>query len=119
MKNLTIKKSFVLAVQLLLTVFSLVGAADAQPIVTVYNSSISPGEKIIVEFSGISNPASQDWISIYKIGTPNERYGEWYYLQGRGTGSLTFTAPNKKENKNLGCFLTGPQVDIRMSQKAK
>ncbi|MBI5639227.1 MAG: nuclear transport factor 2 family protein [Nitrospirae bacterium] len=79
------------------------------PSLTARQTEVQPGGQITVEFSGIQSPASQDWISLYKRGVPNENYGEWYYLKSQGQGSLTFKAPNEDGDYEFRLFLNWPQ----------
>ncbi|MDP2276831.1 MAG: hypothetical protein Q8K51_01270, partial [Nitrospirota bacterium] len=82
--------------------------AVAAPVITVNQTAAYPGEKITVYFSGIQNPAQQDWISLYRTGAPNEKYGEWYYLKGQSGGTLTFTVPNEPGEYEFRMFLNWP-----------
>lgn len=87
--------------------------------ITVNQTAAHPGEKITVYFSGIQNPAQQDWISLYRTGAPNEKYGEWYYLKGQSGGTLTFTVPNEPGGYEFRMFLNWPSggyKDVARSQ---
>lgn len=96
--------------------------AVTTPVLTVNQTAAYAGEKITVTFSGISSPAQQDWISLYKTGTPNEKYGEWYYLKGQSSGTLTFTVPNEPGEYEFRLFLNWPHggyKDAAMSRSIK
>jgi hypothetical protein len=80
----------------------------ASGVLTVDQTVAYAGEKITIRFSGISNPSQTDWISIYKLGTLNQKYGEWYYLKGHGSGVLTYTAPNEPGEYEFRLFLNWP-----------
>ena len=65
---------------------------------------------------------NQDWISIYKVGTPNQQYGEWYYLKGQESGTLSFTAPSEEGKYEFRLFLNWPDgqyEDVARSQIIK
>ena len=64
---------------------------------------VAPGEQISVTYSGAPGFDS-DWIAIYKAGAANEDYGEWYYLNGNETGTLTFTAPGEDGSYEFRMF---------------
>jgi len=57
-------------------------------------SAANPWDEIVVSYSGAPGFDS-DWIAIFSGGAENENYGEWYYLNGERSGTLTFTAPNE------------------------
>lgn len=59
---------------------------DLVPRLVASPTLLAPGEKIIVRFQGAPGDAG-DWIAIYSVGAPNERYGEWYYLGGEAVVS--------------------------------
>ena len=94
---------------ILLSLLSFPCCSKADPSITLHQTEVQPGAKITVEFSDIQNPIAQDWISIYKVGTPNEQYGEWYYLKGEKSGSLTFTAPYEEGTYEFRLFLNWPE----------
>jgi hypothetical protein len=71
-------------------------------------ASYAPGEPITLRFSGIRQPASQDWVSLYKVGADNQNYGEYYYLQRQANGELHFTAPQQAGNYEFRLFLNWP-----------
>ncbi len=55
---------------------------------------VAPGGEITVGYSGAPG-FETDWIAIYKAGAANEEYGQWHYLRGETSGTLTFTAPGE------------------------
>ena len=57
-------------------------------------AAVNPADKITVVYSGAPG-FDTDWIAIYRIGAANERYGEWRYLRGEKSGTLTFAAPQE------------------------
>lgn len=71
-------------------------------------SSVRPGDLITVKFSGVpGNP--QDWIALYPAEAPGERYGEWYFLEGKTEGELSFTAPEKEGDYEFRLFADWPE----------
>jgi hypothetical protein len=59
---------------------------------TVYSSN----EAIVVEFSGF--PGSKtDWITIARVGAPDDSYLSWSYTDGVRTGTHSFNALNPGE----------------------
>jgi hypothetical protein len=64
---------------------------------------VAPGEQITVTYSGAPG-FDTDWIAIYKVGAANENYGEWFYLNGNETGTLTFTAPGEDVSYEFRMF---------------
>ena len=67
-----------------------------------------PGDSIPLYFSGIASPASKDWISLYKVGDTNQNYGQYFYLQGKPSGSLKFSAPQQPGDYEFRLFLNWP-----------
>ncbi len=55
---------------------------------------VAPGGEISVDYSGAPG-FETDWIAIYRVGAANEEYGQWHYLNGETSGTLTFTAPRE------------------------
>jgi|GEM_PF-1090971 len=88
-------------------------------VLTVNQPAAYAGEKITVTFSGISSPAQQDWISLYKTGMPNEKYGEWYYLKGQSSGTLTFTVPNEPGEYEFRLFLNWPHGGYKDAARSR
>jgi hypothetical protein len=69
-------------------------AAGQQATISASPSVANPWDEIAVTYSGAPGFDS-DWIAMYKVGAANENYGEWSYLNGEKSGTLTFTAPNE------------------------
>ncbi|MEF3254455.1 MAG: hypothetical protein K6348_02645 [Deferribacterales bacterium] len=44
----------------------------AYPTITVNRATYSPGENIVIAFSGIYPASATDWISLYEVGATNE-----------------------------------------------
>jgi hypothetical protein len=88
-------------------------------VIIVDQTAVYAGEKITIRFSGISSPSQTDWISIYKVGTPNQKYGEWYYLKGQGSGVLTYTAPNEPGEYEFRLFLNWPAGGYNDAAKSR
>jgi len=65
-------------------------------------TTVSPGDTITVSFTA---PGYQnDWIAMYSVGADNTAYGEWSYLEGRTSGTLSFTAPSVPGNYEFRLF---------------
>ena len=62
--------------------------------ITASPPQVAPGGEISVDYSGAPG-FETDWITIYKAGAANEEYGQWHYLRGEKSGTLTFTAPEE------------------------
>ncbi|OGW36819.1 MAG: hypothetical protein A2Y97_06105 [Nitrospirae bacterium RBG_13_39_12] len=98
------------------------GIFSKTPALNAHQTEVHSGDKITVEFSGIQKPALQDWISIYRVETPNEKYGEWYYLNSQSKGVLVFTAPGETGEYEFRLFLNWPQggyTDVARSKVVK
>ena len=78
------------------------------PILQASPSLIKPGEKILLSFSGAPGNKT-DWITIYPVGAEETSYGEWYYLEGKINGELTYTAPQKEGNYELRLLANWPE----------
>lgn len=71
--------------------------------ITAYPRIVAPGGLIGVTYSGAPGFDS-DWMAMYEAGAANEDYGEWYYLNGNETGTLTFTAPVEDGSREFRMF---------------
>jgi hypothetical protein len=71
--------------------------------ITASPRMVALGGLITVVYSGAPGFDS-DWIAIYKVGAANDSYGEWYYLNGNESGSLTFTAPGEEGSYEFRMF---------------
>ena len=47
-------------------------------------------ERITLIWSGFPGATLTDWITIAPVGTPDDKYGEWTYLDGRQGGTVSF-----------------------------
>lgn len=83
-----------------------VGAEE--PTLTASPSSVRPGDFITLKFSGAPGN-TQDWIGLHPVDAPSARYGEWYYLEGKTEGELSFTAPEKEGDYEFRLFANWPE----------
>ncbi|HNR57390.1 MAG TPA: hypothetical protein PLJ69_10075 [Methanothrix sp.] len=79
------------AVSILLIAVSSLGMGQT---ISASPSVANPWDEIAVSYSGAPGFDS-DWMAIYRVDSANEEYGEWYFLNGNKSGTLTFTAPNE------------------------
>lgn len=69
-------------------------------------TTVSPGKVFTVTYTA---PGYQgDWIAMYAATAKNEAYGEWHYLEGKTSGTLTFTAPLQPGEYELRMFQDWP-----------
>ncbi len=54
--------------------------------------SFSVNEPITIEYFNLPG-YNQDWITIVSAGSPDNKYGEWFYTGGKKNGSYTFSNP--------------------------
>ncbi|MBN1524744.1 MAG: hypothetical protein JW904_09685 [Spirochaetales bacterium] len=57
--------------------------------VTTAKKVYSSDENINIEYSGFPGN-DQDWITLVKSGDSDKTYGEWFYTEGKKSGSYTF-----------------------------
>lgn len=88
------------------------GLGGAKAVLEALPSQVKPGEKITLRFSGTPGN-NTDWISIYPVGEKSENYGEWYYLEGKTRGELTFTAPQQEGEYEFRLFASWPEGDYK------
>lgn len=81
---------------------------QAGPSLSIEGDRFAPRDTVIVTFSGIAAPAKQDWIGMYTMDAPNEKYGEYYYLKGMASGKVRFRAPVQPGSYQLRMFLNWP-----------
>ncbi|HPT19847.1 MAG TPA: LamG domain-containing protein, partial [Methanothrix sp.] len=80
---------------MVLLFFAVISLGSGQlPTLSASPSAVNPADKITVVYSGAPG-FDTDWIAIYRIDAANERYGEWSYLRGEKSGTLTFAAPQE------------------------
>ncbi len=95
-----------------MSVVSVCGQSD--PTLSASPTIVTPGDEITVTYSGAPG-FDLDWIAIYEVGDPNEWYGEWYYLYGEQSGTLTFTAPEEPGDYEFRLFENDGYTDIAWS----
>ena len=86
----------------------------------VSNTKVEPGGTIFINFSGIDEPAAQDWVALYRVDDPNDQYGEFEYLESKTNGTLTFIAPSEPGIYEARLFLdfpSGGYYDVARSAK--
>ena len=83
-----------LAVLLLIVAPVLVGSefpASAQAAtVRAERPTFATNERISLIWSGFPGATQTDWITITPVGTPDDKYGEWTYLEGHQSGTISF-----------------------------
>lgn len=73
---------------------------------------IPAGEKIIVTYTGFpGNPA--DWIGIVPVNYTDEQLGQWYYTEGKSSGTMTFPAMAVGEYEVRAFFNNSYKVEKR------
>jgi len=104
------RKERVILVLAILALFLCVWAAvsEGKSVLRASPSRVKPGEKILLGFSGALGNDT-DWIAIYPVGEKSQNYGEWYYLEGKISGNLTFTAPQKEGDYEFRLFANWPE----------
>lgn len=99
------------------------GTACLAPILMTANPTrANSGENIAVSWSNISYPVSNDFIGLYKTGTPNEQELDWMYVSCskinrivRVSGSCQFPLPNNLPIGNYEFRLFSGGVHNRIS----
>lgn len=59
--------------------------------IVIDRNTYTSGQGITVKWSGLPGN-SHDWITLVPVGTSDSTYGEWFYTEGRRSGSHTFSA---------------------------
>ena len=116
-KEIVLLGIFVL-VFLVMSVVPVCGLNVSLADISAYPSTVNPGDEITVTYSGAPG-FYLDWIGMYKVGDPNEEYGEWDYLYGLESGSLIFTAPQEPGNYEFRLFENDGYTDIARSNIVK
>ncbi len=57
--------------------------------VTTQKTDYLPNESIRVQYGNLPGN-QQDWITVVKVSAPENTYGEWFYTEGRKSGSHQF-----------------------------
>ena len=104
------RKERVGLILVILVLFLWVGAgvSEGKSVLRASPSRVKPGETILLRFSGAPGN-NTDWIAIYPVGEKSENYGEWYYLEGKTSGELNFTAPQKEGDYEFHLFANWPE----------
>jgi hypothetical protein len=53
-----------------------------------------------------------DWVSLFKVGDPNESHGWWEYTKGATSGTLTLDAPAKAGQYEFRYLLDDEFIDV-------
>ncbi|MCP4500457.1 MAG: hypothetical protein GY822_10900 [Deltaproteobacteria bacterium] len=71
------------------------------------SQTFATDEPTQVSFQGF--PSTTDWITIVKVGTPDDEDGDWFYTDGLKAGTLTFQphSAGKYEFRAYCCWLPG------------
>jgi hypothetical protein len=80
----------------------------AVPLLETDAVSYAPGAGITLRYSGITHPAGQDWVGLFKDDAGNDQYGDWQSLGGYASGLLRFKAPTSVGNYEFRMFLDWP-----------
>lgn len=63
-------------------------------------SAATPGQSIVVTWTGVGSPTPTDWLGLYQVGAPPTSFLEWAYVScsktpdvGRPSGSCPFILP--------------------------
>jgi hypothetical protein len=72
------------------------------------STSVGAGDQLVLRFSGIQQPALQDWIALFAIDAGNQDYGEYQFLTRQSSGELYFTAPDEPGQYEFRLFLDWP-----------
>lgn len=79
------------------------GTAAAQR-VSAAPAAVQPGQPVTVTYSGAPGHKT-DWIGIYPVAAPNDRsWLSWQYTEGKGSGTMTFPAPDRPGRYNFRLF---------------
>jgi hypothetical protein len=98
-----------------MSVVSVCGLSDSSADISAYLCIVNPGDEITVTYSGAPG-FELDWIAMYKVGDPNEEeYDMGYYLAGKKSGTLIFTAPDEPGDYEFRLFEDDGYTDIARS----
>lgn len=95
---------------LLITAF-LFSAVSAQTL-TTQAPVIPTGEAILVTYSGFPGN-SNDWIVVVPATYTDEQLGQWFYTEGKTSGTMTFTALPSGIYEARGYFKNSYKVETR------
>jgi hypothetical protein len=117
-------KKFVTILELLVITFLVMsvvpvcGLSDSSADISAYPDIVNPGDEIPVTYSGAPG-FELDWIAMFKAGEQDiYEYGlgkVLYFLDGKKSGTLTFTAPDEPGDYDFRLFETGVGTDIARS----
>jgi hypothetical protein len=72
-------------------------------ILNIPKQPVMPGTELNIEFRGVpGNP--KDWIGLYYSSASDRDYLSWKYLDGKTSGTITFSAPKEEGEYNLRIF---------------
>lgn len=72
-------------------------------IIQVPKQPVLPATEFIIEYTGApGNP--KDWIGLYKNSASDRDYLTWKYLDGKASGTVTFTAPQEEGEYEVRIF---------------
>ena len=84
------KKQAILIGLIAALVLAWAGAGSAEAVTIALNKgAYAPNEQIRVTLGNLPGH-KQDWVTVVKVGTPADKYGQWFYTNGVRQGSWTF-----------------------------
>lgn len=82
---------------------------------SVSAAQVTPGSPLSVSWAAPNGRPSSDWVSLYRVGDPNESYGAWVYTDGSVSGTFATTAPAEPGVYEFRYFADDRYIDAARS----
>jgi|GEM_PF-4850813 len=100
---MTIKNPIVLGVLIIAMWGAATNLVQAQA-VSASPGFVQPGQPVTVTYSGAPG-FTTDWIGVFPLSAPMDRsWLSWQYTEGKGSGTMTFKAPDQPGSYNFRLF---------------
>jgi hypothetical protein len=86
------------------------------PVLTLNKTEYLPGEEIVVTFSGFAGNA-KDWIAVATVGSADNAYITYKFLEGKKSGSITLPAQGAGSYEVRGYFNNEYTVKVKTTFK--
>ena len=94
------------------------GFTYSTPTLTVASTQVTSRQDVIVTWVAPNPSSSLDWIGLFRVGSTNEEYLEffWAYTGGHTSGTLRYGAPHPPGEYEFRYLLNDGYVDVARSQ---
>ena len=82
---------------------------------SVSATQVTAGSPLSVSWAAPSGRPVDDWVSLYRVGDPNNLFGDWTYTDGRASGTFAIMAPSEPGVYEFRYFAEDRYIDAARS----